>query len=349
MSVPSFITAPEFEGGPPQGLSIPFRLRWSKTHPPKEPIVTFKGRTVLVTGANTGLGFEAAVKYAAFGADKIILAVRSIEKGEEAKKRIVERTGRDATDISVLKLDLGEYSSVKDFVSALHEVTPTLDVALLNAGLGNPTYEKSSAGWEMAVQVNVLSTALLAMLLLPLLRSSAAASGAKSHLTFVNSFAHTLVPRDFPLIEGSILKTATDESSWNASSSYNIVKLLAMASVQGFARMEAGEDQQRVIVNSVCPDLCETDLGRKFTGFISSIGKAIFYYLFALSAEEGARCLIGATALGPESHGQFWHHDFLYPFGELAQDQALMKKTWNEIIEAVGRDEPEILQLCRTT
>lgn len=313
MSMPNFITAREFQGGPPQGLSIPWRLRWSKTNPPREPIVSFKGRTVLVTGANTGLGFEAAVKYAALGADKIILAVRCIAKGDEAKKRIVEQTGRDATVITVLKLDLAEYSSVKDFVSALQHVTPKLDVALLNAGLGNPTYEKSCAEWEMAVQVNVLSTALLAMLLLPLLRSSTAAPGAVSHLTFVNSFGHSMISRDFPLIKGSIFKTANDQNSWNATNSYNLVKLLAMAVMQAFARIEAGQEQQRVIVNSVCPDLCETDLGRKWTGFISRIGKTIFYYLFALSAEEGARSLVSATALGTESHGRFWHHDFLYP------------------------------------
>ncbi|TLD09213.1 uncharacterized protein PgNI_07971 [Pyricularia grisea] len=348
MSVPNFITAHEFEGGPPEGLSLPRRLRWSKTNPPKDPAVTFRGRTVLVTGANSGLGFEAAVKYATLGADKIILAVRSIEKGEKAKERIIERTGRDATVFSVLKLDLGEYSSVKAFVSALQKVTIKLDVALLNAGLGNPTYEKSSAEWEMAVQVNVLSTALLAMLLLPLLQSSASASEAKSHLTFVNSHAHNMVSRDFPLIEESILKTANHESSWNASKSYSLVKLLAMAVMQAFARMESEKEPQRVIVNSVCPDLCDTDLGRKWTGFISKIGKIIFYYLFARSAEEGARSLVSATALGTESHGRFWHHDFLYPFGELAQDHGLMKTTWDEIVEAISQDQPEMLKLCAT-
>lgn len=312
MSDPNIITARESPGGPPRGVKLPVRLRWSKTHPPTDPTVSFAGKTVLVTGANTGLGFQAAVKYATLKADKLILGVRSIHKGEEAKKRITELTGYNPDAIVVLAVDLGNFASVRAFVRALENVTSRLDVALLNAGLGNPTYETSTAGWEMAVQVNVLSTAFMAILLLPILRSSAT-SGSTPHLSFVNSHGHSMVSKDSTLVDGSLLKTANEEKDWDTNKSYSLVKLLGIAAMQAIARIATGADQPQVIVNAVCPDLCRTDLGRKW-GFMSKkIGMPIFYSLFARTAEEGSRSLVSATALGPESHGRFWHHDILYP------------------------------------
>jgi NAD(P)-dependent dehydrogenase (short-subunit alcohol dehydrogenase family) len=68
-------------------------MYWAAHHPPADPVVSFVGKTILVTGANTGLGFQAAVKYAALGASSLILAARSLQKGEAAKNEIVRRTG----------------------------------------------------------------------------------------------------------------------------------------------------------------------------------------------------------------------------------------------------------------
>nr|QJY30860.1 dehydrogenase [Discosia rubi] len=314
MSDPNTITAYESPGGPPPGLSLYPKLRWSKSHPPIDPKVSFAGKTVLVTGANTGLGFQSAVKFAALGADKLILGVRSLDKGEDAKARIIDLTGRDGDVIVVLPVDLGEFESVRAFVNAVKRTTPKLDVALLNAGLGNPTYETSSAGWEMALQVNVLSTALMAILLLPILRASATRE-ATPHLTFVNSHGHMMVQKDWYEGAGSLLKAANEEKDWDTNKSYSLVKLLGIAVMQAIARatvISYAGSQPQVIVNAVCPDLCRTDLGRKW-GFISKIGMVIFYALFARTAEEGARSLVSATALGLESHGRFWHHDILYP------------------------------------
>lgn len=317
MDRPDIITAHEAPGGPPPGLCMLGGLWWSRKHPPKDFQVSFAGKTVLVTGANTGLGFEAAVKYVAFGAEKLILAVRSTAKGEEAKRRILERTGRSSgeVDITILTVELSEYASVQEFVRRMVQETRYLDVALLNAGLGNPKFEQSPAGWEMAVQVNVLSTALMAVLLLPLLRSTAAARGRAVHLTFVNSHGHNMVQKEwYASAGGSLLRAANDREKWDATRSYSIVKLMGMAVMQAVARGAASTstEQPEVIVNAVCPSLCKTDLGRNF-GTMSHITGFFFQAAFARNAKEGARSLVSATALGPESHGRFWHHDILFP------------------------------------
>lgn len=309
------IKADQAPGGPPPDLSKLATLRWAHNNPPKDFQLSFAGKTVLVTGANIGLGFEAAIKYAAFGAEKVILAVRNAAKGEEAKKRIMQRTGRKGDSIVILNVDLAEYSSVQTFIDSLAKETQHLDIALLNAGVGNPSFEKSSTGWEMAVQVNVLLTALMAVGILPLLRSTAATRGTAVHMTFVNSNGHDRVKEDWlARSDGSLLRAANDREKWDPTKSYCMVKLLGMAVMQTLARatMSSESDSPNVIVNAVCPGLCRTNLGRNF-GIMSKIMGIPFQAIFARSAEEGARSLVSATALGAESQGRLWHHDVLFP------------------------------------
>lgn len=321
MSDPNTITARYEPDQPPAGLSTTAKMRWGKLHPPADPAVSFAGKTVLVTGANTGLGFAAALKYSALGADKLILGVRTTAKGEAAKARILAVTGRAPGTIIVMAVDLCEFASVQAFVAALErEVADGLDVVLLNAGLAPPRYEKAAPGsrWEMAVQVNVLSTALMALLLVPLLRATAGRKpGTRPHLTFVSSIGHDMVKREWlDKHGGSALATVNDREGWDMSKSYCTVKLMGMAVMQAVTRAtvadRGGMKGPEVIVNAVCPGMCKTDLGRNH-GWVSKAMMIPFLAYVGRSAEEGARSLVSATALGPESHGLLWHNDVLYP------------------------------------
>ncbi|KAL8391770.1 hypothetical protein RB595_002107 [Gaeumannomyces hyphopodioides] len=323
------------------------RLRWSVKNPPAKPAVSFAGKTVLVTGANTGLGFAAALSYAALGASRLVLAVRSAAKGEAAARDIAARTGMPVDSIVVATVDLASFDSVREFAAQLVDVAPRLDVALLNAGLASPKFSLGSAGWETAVQVNVLGSALMAVLILPLLQAAADSGGGQPHLTFVNSIAHADVEREWLAGSGgNLLQAANDEAAFDGRRHYGMVKLLAMAAVQAIARSPAAEGvdpsrRPRIVVNSCCPHLCKTDLGREFPLAQKAV-TAVFQAFFARSAEEGARTLVGATALGPESHGLFWHHDVLYPVGDLAQDSAFMDKTWADIREVLLEMQPDL-------
>ncbi|KAI0965236.1 short-chain dehydrogenase/reductase [Xylaria arbuscula] len=340
----NIITATESRpGGPPPDLNIKSqntKLRWANKNPPADPKVSFAGKTVLVTGANTGLGFQAAQKYAALGAERLILGVRSQGKGEEAKSAIVKATSH--SNIDIMTIDLTSFDSVQVFVEKLEKATDKLDVALLNAGLGNPTYEKSPLGWEMAVQVNVLSTALMAVLLLPILRSTAA-RGSTPHLTFVNSNGHDLAKREWLGPDGSLLQASNKEKGWVAEDSYSMVKLEGMAVMQHIAKTitTSSTGSPDIIVNAVCPGLCKTELGRKFGVVQRTIGNLVLSFI-ARTAEQGSRTLVSGTTLGPESHGRFWHHDVLYPIGEMAKDEALMRETWDEIYEVISEGRPAV-------
>lgn len=154
----------------------------------KYPDYDFANQTIIVTGANVGLGFEAAKHFVRLGAEKVILAVRSVSKGEDARKAIEASTGRKGVAV-VWELDLNSYQSVKNFAERANGLR-RLDAVVENAGIAMMEYTTSEDN-ESTITVNVVSTFLLAFLLLPKLRESSKASGAPSRLTVVSSGVHS--------------------------------------------------------------------------------------------------------------------------------------------------------------
>jgi len=136
---------------------------------PPPPAISLTGKTAIVTGANTGLGLEIARQLLDHGLSKLILAVRDEVKGQNARAELL--SGRDSSDLSieVWQLDMLSYESITTFVERIKGL-PSLDIAVLNAGVMKQIYTTSSStGHEDTTQVNFLSTALLAILLLPIL------------------------------------------------------------------------------------------------------------------------------------------------------------------------------------
>lgn len=145
-----------------------------------------KGKTFIVTGANTGLGFEAAKHLIRCRSERVILAVRSLERGEEAKRRIEADTSV-AGVAEVWQLELSSYDSIKAFVKKVEQLE-RLDAIIENAGVAAPDFTLSE-GYETTITVNVIGTFLLAALVLPKLRATAKKTGQKTDLTIVGSGA----------------------------------------------------------------------------------------------------------------------------------------------------------------
>jgi retinol dehydrogenase 12 len=157
---------------------------------PLYPDYDFTGQTVIVTGSNTGLGLEAARHFARLNCAKLILAVRTKSKGEKAKESILASTKRTSDCIEVWDLDLTRTASVKAFATRVQQLD-RLDVLVENAGLLSPaTWTPTAEGTEITVQTNVISTFLLALLLLPKLRETAAKLKTVPHLVIVTSEVH---------------------------------------------------------------------------------------------------------------------------------------------------------------
>lgn len=183
-------TQPVFVGtmGPfKQGTLLSFLYNQLFVTPPLSPTLSFAGQTVIVTGSNVGLGFSAAQQIAQRGASKVILAVRTVAKGEIAAQRIRDSLPSSSkTQLDVWPLDLSSYQSVKDFAARANAELERLDVLLENAGVGMFEFTLQEED-EASIKTNVLSTTLLALLLLPKLRESAQKFGIVPRAVIVSS------------------------------------------------------------------------------------------------------------------------------------------------------------------
>jgi NAD(P)-dependent dehydrogenase (short-subunit alcohol dehydrogenase family) len=284
--------------------SSPARFRYTKANPVKDPTTSFVGKTVLITGPNAGLGYEAAIKFAKLGASKLIFGVRSLERGQEAKTKIEQLTKCKSNVIELLQLDMGSYASIEKFAKSASQF-PVIHVAVLNAGVAPPSHKLSQEGWEMSLQVNVISTAYLAILLLPKMRESGRSTGEPTHLEFVSSTGHGDVAIESVRDGKSILKKVNDSSNFKFAAQYQISKLLEIWVAEHIA---AKTSPKEVIVNSSCPGLCKSSIGRDF-GMVLRGLDAIFKGIFAQTTEAGSRILVSATTAGADSHGGFWALD----------------------------------------
>jgi NAD(P)-dependent dehydrogenase (short-subunit alcohol dehydrogenase family) len=111
------------------------------------------GRTAVVTGANTGLGFETAQALAARGA-RVVLAVRNLDKGKEAAAAIAAAS--PGADVSLQELDLGSLASVRSAADELKSTLDHIDLLINNAGLMYPPKGTTADGFELQFGTNHL-------------------------------------------------------------------------------------------------------------------------------------------------------------------------------------------------
>jgi retinol dehydrogenase-12 len=153
------------------------------------PTTDCTGKTIIVTGANTGLGKEAVRHLVRLNADRVILTSRTASKGQAAAKDIEQTTGRKGV-VEVWDLDLENYDNVKEFAERV-KTLKRLDAIIENAGKNTMTYSEV-AGNESTITVNVVSTFLLALLVLPKLQETAQIYNIVPTLSIVSSEVHYL-------------------------------------------------------------------------------------------------------------------------------------------------------------
>lgn len=183
-----------------------------------------QGKTFIVTGANTGLGYEAAKHLVGASPAKVILASRSIEKGEAAKSKIEADTGvKDVAE--VWELDMGSFESIKAFAAKVNKLE-RVDAIVENAGVA-PVDWSTRDGYEETLMVNDLGTVLLAVLVLPKLKESAKKFGNKPHLTIVGSGILVRAPGVLEAIGGDIVDELNDKDRAKMEERYETLQLLS--------------------------------------------------------------------------------------------------------------------------
>jgi len=140
------------------------------------------GKTVIVTGANSGIGFEAAKVLAQRGA-VVIMACRSLEKGKIAMEQILEEDPR--AKVILKSLDLADLSSVRQFSDDYLAAQDRLDILINNAGVMATPYSKTADGFEMQFGTNHLGHFALTAQLFDLLKRT-----PNSRVVTVSSYAH---------------------------------------------------------------------------------------------------------------------------------------------------------------
>ena len=147
------------------------------------------GKTVIITGGNTGIGKEIALDLAKRGG-RVIIACRNMTKGENARKEIVESSRNE--NVILKKLDLASMKSIKEFANQVLSEEPQIHVLICNAGVMFTPYQCTEDGFEMQFGVNHLGHFLLTNLLLNHLKES-----APSRVVVVASLAHFAGYLDF--------------------------------------------------------------------------------------------------------------------------------------------------------
>jgi NAD(P)-dependent dehydrogenase (short-subunit alcohol dehydrogenase family) len=267
---------------------------------PPYPKGNFRRKTVIVTGSNVGLGKEAARHYARLGACKLILAVRSVDKGQAAKQDIENTTGHK--DIQVWKLDMSDYSSVQSFAKRAEAELDRIDIFIANAGVARAEYNEVN-GHEESIAVNVIATTLLMANMMPKMRETATRFNTRPTFTITGSgaYEHTTFPQR-SATDGHILTTLSDrqtcEKYWTQQ--YPASKLIQLLIVRDIAERHPASEFP-VTVNIVNPGLCWSELARDATGW----GFWFFRLIVARSTEVGSRTLVHAGASGTETHGKY--------------------------------------------
>jgi len=215
--------------------------KWTTANIPDQ-----SGRVVIVTGANSGIGFETAQALAAKGAE-LILAVRDTNKGDEAAKRIQQSFGK--AKLHVLRLDLADLSSVKEFATNFMTTFSRLDLLINNAGIMIPPYGKTIDGFESQMGTNHLGHFSLTAQLYPLLQQT-----PESRIVNVSSNAHKMGALNFDDLGWEKRKYV----AWKA---YGDSKIANLYFTYELAR-KLVQVEAKVITTAAHPGLTETNLAK---------------------------------------------------------------------------------------
>lgn len=335
------------------------RLMTQKFNTPAATTEPFAGLTILLTGATTGLGLEAAKKIAALHADNLIITARDQTRGDRAKQQIEEYvaetqpTRGNKTVIHVLLLDMSSTASVQSFADRVNAQFPRLDAVILNAGTLQARSVKSPDGWEETLQVNVVSTVLLGLLLLPNLLAAARSGSGPTHLTFVSSGKAKITMPSAQVKQSPTPMHEVNEPNTflGGQGQYSISKVFLEAAMQHISaspQLRSDTGDPLVVVNSTCPGMCYSELGRALDTNVFT--HAVIWLLFSIvgrTAEQGSHIYLSAIRQGPAGQGKMWKDDHYFSphgcFVDSQEGRGFGQKVWEELAETIQEVSPHAL------
>ncbi|OBS22542.1 hypothetical protein FPOA_08879 [Fusarium poae] len=278
------------------GISSTFYSNLFITLPYPETKDDLSDKVMIVSGSNQGLGFESSQHLLRLGLGKLIMAVRSLEKGEQARQELLKLTKREPESIEVWFLDMANYESVKSFAARANTL-PRLDVVLANAGLATSAEFTTAEDNERTITVNVISTFLLFFLLLPKLHKSS----YPGKFVIPNSATHYWAPTKELIPDEKaepIFSRLNDPVKSNMVMRYYVSKLMVLYLTREIAGRLGSTEKNGVIINTPNPSYCKS-------GLLREKAESTPPDFLARTSEMGSRALITGVLAGPESNGQY--------------------------------------------
>ncbi|KAF7345408.1 WW domain-containing oxidoreductase [Mycena venus] len=307
------------------------------------------GQTVLVLGANTGIGFEATKHFASMNPQRLILACRSQSRGQAAIDKLKAHTGYSKAELWLV--DLANFDSVKQFADKFEREGGRLDILVENAAIAADHYEGTKDGWEISLQVNDLSTPFVALLLLPAMIRTAEQYSTFPRLVIVASEVHYWVKIEKQVYENpDILKTlGSSEYCTNKvmQSRYMLTKLLTVFFVRALnARLPPST---AVIIDMVNPGFCHSELMRDAKG-VAGFMFWLFKRIVAFTAEEGSRQLVYAAVGGqPDKlRGEYitgGHVEEVADFVLSPEGVKIQNQLWDEVVDILAKVDPRVTSI----
>lgn len=287
-----------------------------------ENIPSQQGKIAIVTGANTGLGYE-TVRHLAQKDCKVIMACRNADKAAKAKGAIEAQV--PGADLEILLIDLCELSSVREFAKTFRQQYNKLDLLINNAGIMWPPYALTVDGFESQMGANYLGHFLLTGLLLDLMPDT-----SESRVVSLSSNAHRL---------GSGEITFDDlhsEQTYSKTGAYAQSKLAClMFGNELQRRLERAEKQ--ILSVTAHPGVSNTDLARHMPPYQVALVQYTIGPLLCHAPDKAAMPTVMA-ALTPDAQGgeYFGPQGFFEMKGEpgratqsdYAQNQAAAEQLW---------------------
>ncbi|RNF38986.1 oxidoreductase [Planococcus salinus] len=285
------------------------------------------GKTAVITGANSGIGWEAAKKLAGMGC-RVIMAVRNEEKGKQARGGIMKEHA--SAHVEVMKLDLADLASIRTFAEQVKSRLDSLDLLINNAGVMMPPYSKTKDGFELQFGSNHLGHFALTGLLLPLLVKT-----EQSRVVTISSLAHNRGTINFENLDGAL--------GYKAKKFYNQSKLANLLFAQELDRQLKQHGLQTISV-ACHPGISATNIFKfgkrdapqflkKFANrFLQPPEMGALPTIFAATDPH----LSGGEYIGPNGKGHRKGYPALETPHMVASDEATSLKLWEVSEELTG-------------
>jgi NAD(P)-dependent dehydrogenase (short-subunit alcohol dehydrogenase family) len=288
------------------------------------------GKVIIVTGGNSGLGYSSVAAFASKGAE-VILACRSLERGEAAKNEII--TNHKGAKLKVMQLDLMDLKSVNLFVTNFKQEYTKLDVLLNNAGIMSVPYGLTADGFEKQLGTNHLGHFALTELLMDIISKT-----PRSRVVNVSSIAHKSGEMDYNNLQFENGNGYTPMKAYSKSKLANLlftyelqryfeankIDSIAVAAHPGVSNTHLGDHMKNKFIYKLVVPLINALIQKPEIGSLAQIRAAV------------DDKVSGSDYYGAKGLFEMWGYPVIVKSAASSHNKESAKKLWQESEKLTG-------------